>query len=301
MSAGQQILRLPDGRLHLIPGTTRPLTQQVVVQGKTSSSLPLSQAPQSGSELSTATAESPSPANVMLMGGTNVMTSQAELSAASSTNPTTQRFILTGGSILSQSTAGAKPTQALPKVVMAASGSLALAGQRQHMLVTSPKVVKLPISQQQQQLASQPQQTTRVMLQSGQLISGQSTVLRTASGQHFIIHSGAPATPQQKPLVPSGVVDAGSGGGGGGSAPIATDSQSNLTTCLSLSTSPSGMSPTKYTLTPQVLQQGEYQYSFIHSAISIAPLQVLYYSEALPTTARILYRSFTPMRTSNCR
>src|SRR6218665_2312167 len=34
--------------------------------------------------------------------------------------------------------------------------------------------------------------------------------------------------------------------------------------------------------------------SFIHSfilAISIAPLQVLYYSEALPTTARILYRS----------
>src|SRR6218665_2744356 len=37
--------------------------------------------------------------------------------------------------------------------------------------------------------------------------------------------------------------------------------------------------------------------SFIHSfipAISIAPLQVLYYLEALPTTARILYRSFTP-------
>src|SRR6218665_209672 len=37
--------------------------------------------------------------------------------------------------------------------------------------------------------------------------------------------------------------------------------------------------------------------SFIHSfilAISIAPLQVLYPSEALPTTARILYRSFTP-------
>ena len=42
----------------------------------------------------------------------------------------------------------------------------------------------------------------------------------------------------------------------------------------------------------------------IHSfilAISIAPLQVLYYSEALPTTARILYRSFTPKRTGNCR
>jgi len=31
-------------------------------------------------------------------------------------------------------------------------------------------------------------------------------------------------------------------------------------------------------------------YSFIHSAISIAPLHVLYYSEALLTTARILYR-----------
>src|SRR6218665_1942137 len=44
--------------------------------------------------------------------------------------------------------------------------------------------------------------------------------------------------------------------------------------------------------------------SFIDSfipAISIAPLQVLYYSEALPTTERILYRSFTPKRTGNCR
>ena len=40
--------------------------------------------------------------------------------------------------------------------------------------------------------------------------------------------------------------------------------------------------------------------SFI-PAISIAPLQVFYYSEALPTTARILYRSFTPKRTGNCR
>jgi len=41
--------------------------------------------------------------------------------------------------------------------------------------------------------------------------------------------------------------------------------------------------------------------TFIHSfipAISIASFQVLYYSEALPTTARIglLYRSFTPKR-----
>src|SRR6218665_3937058 len=46
------------------------------------------------------------------------------------------------------------------------------------------------------------------------------------------------------------------------------------------------------------------QLLFIHSfipAISIAPLQVLCYSEALPTTARILYRSFTPKRTGNCR
>src|SRR6218665_2779023 len=44
--------------------------------------------------------------------------------------------------------------------------------------------------------------------------------------------------------------------------------------------------------------------SFIHSfilAISIAPLQVLYRSEALPTTARILYRSCTPTRTGNSR
>src|SRR6218665_368009 len=44
--------------------------------------------------------------------------------------------------------------------------------------------------------------------------------------------------------------------------------------------------------------------SFLHSfilAISIAPFQVLYYSEVLPTTARILYRSFTPKRTGNCR
>src|SRR6218665_532315 len=42
----------------------------------------------------------------------------------------------------------------------------------------------------------------------------------------------------------------------------------------------------------------------IHSfipAISIAPLQVHYYSEALPTTARILYQSFTPKRTGSCR
>ena len=39
---------------------------------------------------------------------------------------------------------------------------------------------------------------------------------------------------------------------------------------------------------------------FIHSfilAISIVPIQVLYYSEAVPTTARILYWSFTAKRT----
>jgi len=41
-------------------------------------------------------------------------------------------------------------------------------------------------------------------------------------------------------------------------------------------------------------------YSFI-PAISIEPLQVLCYLEALPTTARILYRIFTPKRTGNCR
>src|SRR6218665_2904438 len=57
---------------------------------------------------------------------------------------------------------------------------------------------------------------------------------------------------------------------------------------------------------PRGIHSGKHQLSssFIHSfipAISIAPLQVLYYSEALPTTARILYRSFTPKRTGNCR
>jgi len=43
---------------------------------------------------------------------------------------------------------------------------------------------------------------------------------------------------------------------------------------------------------------------FIHSfilAISIAPLQVLYYSEALLTTAQILYWSFTLKCTGNRR
>src|SRR5688572_31901002 len=43
-------------------------------------------------------------------------------------------------------------------------------------------------------------------------------------------------------------------------------------------------------------------HSFIHSFISdiyIAPLQD-FYSEALPTTARTLNRSFTPKRMSNC-
>jgi len=39
----------------------------------------------------------------------------------------------------------------------------------------------------------------------------------------------------------------------------------------------------------------------IIKAISIAPLQVHYYSEALPTIARILYRSLAPKRTGNCR
>src|SRR6218665_219273 len=46
-----------------------------------------------------------------------------------------------------------------------------------------------------------------------------------------------------------------------------------------------------------------FNHSFIHSfilAISITPLQVHYYSEAPPNTARILYRCFTPKRTGNC-
>jgi len=45
-------------------------------------------------------------------------------------------------------------------------------------------------------------------------------------------------------------------------------------------------------------------HAFINSfipAISLAPLQVLYYWEALPTTAGILYWSFTPKRIGNCR
>ena len=42
--------------------------------------------------------------------------------------------------------------------------------------------------------------------------------------------------------------------------------------------------------------------TFIHSfGHFYSSLQVLYYSKALPTTARILYRSFTPKRTGNCR
>src|SRR6218665_1802717 len=66
-----------------------------------------------------------------------------------------------------------------------------------------------------------------------------------------------------------------------------------------------GVSPLE--ILPKVLQYGclKYQWFIFRSAnsfipaISIAPLQVLYYSEALPTTARILYRSFTPNRTCN--
>src|SRR6218665_221468 len=52
---------------------------------------------------------------------------------------------------------------------------------------------------------------------------------------------------------------------------------------------------------PSVLtSSGPHIHSFI-PAISIAPLQVLYLSEALPTTAPTLYRSFTPKRTGNSR
>ena len=59
-----------------------------------------------------------------------------------------------------------------------------------------------------------------------------------------------------------------------------------------------------YSILPSSRSSEVHAIPFIHSfipAISIAPLQVLYYSEALPTTARILYRSFTPKRTGNCR
>src|SRR6218665_2628340 len=52
---------------------------------------------------------------------------------------------------------------------------------------------------------------------------------------------------------------------------------------------------------PQLFRLPEkfWLYNVMHSftlAISMAPLQAHYYSEALLTTARILYRSFTPKR-----
>src|SRR6218665_2223141 len=50
-----------------------------------------------------------------------------------------------------------------------------------------------------------------------------------------------------------------------------------------------------------VLQIVRPKYNSFIPAISIALIQVLYYSEALPTTARILYRSFTPKHTGICK
>src|SRR6218665_4224412 len=41
-----------------------------------------------------------------------------------------------------------------------------------------------------------------------------------------------------------------------------------------------------------LMHQSVYSIDIVYTSISIAPLQVLYYSEALPTTARILYRIF---------
>ena len=69
----------------------------------------------------------------------------------------------------------------------------------------------------------------------------------------------------------------------------------------------SGNSPCKRALDKlETLYLGgvEIEEEGVHSfipGISIAPLQVLYYSEALPTSARIMYRSFMPKRTGNCR
>ena len=49
------------------------------------------------------------------------------------------------------------------------------------------------------------------------------------------------------------------------------------------------------------MYQSVYSIDIVYTSISIAPLQVLYYSEALPTTARILYRIFTPKRHKKLR
>src|SRR6218665_3161802 len=68
--------------------------------------------------------------------------------------------------------------------------------------------------------------------------------------------------------------------------------------CIGLATSNSHVS------LPCLIKHSLHERSDLHSfilAISVAPLQVLYYSEALLTTARILYQSFTPKRTGNCR
>src|SRR6218665_3697679 len=87
--------------------------------------------------------------------------------------------------------------------------------------------------------------------------------------------------------------------------PICEPSAQNLG--VAIPQTPPGLTPMMIThpfkdLTHPTLVS--YCHSFIHSfilAISIAPLQVLYHSEVLPTTARTLYRSFTPKRTGNCR
>src|SRR6218665_681918 len=55
-----------------------------------------------------------------------------------------------------------------------------------------------------------------------------------------------------------------------------------------------------YTAWPVNVKHMQFIHLFI-PAISISPLQVLYHSEAFPTTAWILYWSFTPKHTGNCR
>ena len=56
-----------------------------------------------------------------------------------------------------------------------------------------------------------------------------------------------------------------------------------------------------YTVVPITVETlGPIIHSFIHSGHFYSAPSIPYYSEALPTTARILYRSFTPKRTSNC-
>lgn len=249
--------------------TTTSKTPQHQLQSKSSTSVLLSShAAQSKSEtsisggtsFSTVSTTSPSAGDAVSLSvtaGSQTPSNQVAVIGG-------QRIVLTGGSIVSQGAVGAstlKPGQSLSKFVVVPSGGLALSGQKQPLLVTggggaAAKLVKLPLQLQQSQ-----QQPGKVMLSSGQVISGQPTIVRTATGQHFIIHSGA-AT-QETPASAAAVLAAQHGASSPDTASTIGATQSLLTSSnslassVNLSTSPSAVSPTKYTVTPQVLQQGE--------------------------------------------